>query len=408
MRQETLVESAEAVLSLTSSEAAALVETGSRLASRTAWWGEKTPPVDRSIIAVRHQAPGRYAVRVSDAVGVVVVGSLHILVQPKIPMAHLIYLLSMSGRVPRLDRGRSQLSAGESLWALVATWFITSTETLLHRGLVRDYRRTVAEMQAARGHLLPLHTTQAFYSGRLAVRCAFDDFCFDSPLNRVLRAAAREVVASPLLDWPLRRRAMTVLDRMGDASELQAGDTEKILDRQTRHYEDAWVLASHVMSSTGRVLAHGPDKAWAFLLRTPEMVEDGIRALLAKGLGLSRVQKRGIQLAGSSMTFNPDLLFDYGTAVGDVKYKLSKGDWDRPDVNQAITFAEAFGASSAAILRFRYPGTPKLADAIIGKKLLSELTWVVSDQSDPVAIGERLLDDTRAWLERARSDRQRH
>src|SRR4030095_3584780 len=137
----------------------------------------------------------------------------------------------------------------------VAAWFITSTETLLHRGLVSDYRRTVGEMQAARGHLLPLDTTQAFYSGRLGVRCAFDDFCFDSPLNRVLREAAREVVASPLLDWALRRRAMTVLDRMGDASELQAGDAEKTLDRQTRHYEDAWVLASHVLSSTGRVLA---------------------------------------------------------------------------------------------------------------------------------------------------------
>jgi hypothetical protein len=195
---------------------------------------------------------------------------------------------------------------------------------------------------------------------------------------------------------------MAVVDRMGDASELQAGDLDKTLDRQTRHYEDSWVLAIHVLSSTGRILAHGADKAWVFLLRTPEMIEDGIRALLANGLGTSRVQKKGIQLAGSSMTFNPDLLFDSRTAVGDVKYKISKGDWDRTDVNQVITFAEAFGASAAAILRFRNRATRQMTDVIVGKKLLSELTWSMEEQADAFEAGKRFLADTRAWLERVK------
>lgn len=400
MRQETLVESAEKVLSLTPDEAESLRGLGSRLASRATWWGATDPTGDRRVIAVRSQAPGRYGVRVADAVGVIAVGRLQILVEPKIPIAHLLYLLSMSGRFPRLDQSRPRLSLGESLWTLVATWFVTSTELLLRRGLVRDYRRTVADMSAARGHLMPLHTAQAFYSGRLSVRCSFEEFCLDSPLNRVLRAAATEVVASPLLDWPLRRRAMALLDRTGEAADLQPGDTEQALQRQTRHYEDAWVLALHVLSSTGRTLAHGPNKAWTFLFRTPDMVEDGIRGLLVGGLGSSRVQKRGIQLAGSSMTFNPDLLFDRGLAVGDVKYKISGGDWDRPDLNQAITFAEAFGASEAAIVRFRNPGTAKVPEAMIGKKRLSEITWPLDQEFSPVESGERLLDDTRSWLER--------
>jgi hypothetical protein len=132
------------------------------------------------------------------------------------------------------------------------------------------------------------------------------------------------------------------------------------------------------------------------------MVEDGIRGLLAKGLGVSRVQKRGIQLAGSSMTFNPDLLFDHGLAVGDVKYKISGGDWDRPDLNQAITFAEAFGSSEAAIFRFRSPATSQVPEALIGRKRLSELTWITGEEYDPVEIGERLLEDTRVWLERVK------
>jgi hypothetical protein len=43
----------------------------------------------------------------------------------------------------------------------------------------------------------------------------------------------------------------------------------------------------------------------------------------------------------------------------------------------------------------------EVPEALIGRKRLSELTWVTDEQSDPVEIGGRLLEDTRAWLERA-------
>jgi McrBC 5-methylcytosine restriction system component len=192
---------------------------------------------------------------------------------------------------------------------------------------------------------------------------------------------------------------MAILDRIGDAGELRPHDVQAGLDRQTRHYSEAWALALHVLSTTGRALSAGSQKAWTFLLRTPEMVEDGVRAILEGALGKARVQKRGIQLAGSSMTFNPDLLFDQGLAVADVKYKLSKGDWDRQDLNQAIAFAEAFGASEAGILRFRESRTPKMVDAVVGRKRVSELTWVVDADASPEMAAEAFIANTTAWLE---------
>ena len=39
------------------------------------------------------------------------------------------------------------------------------------------------------------------------------------------------------------------------------------------------------------------------------------------------------------MTFNPDLVFDNGLAVGHVKYKLSTGEWDRTDPYKVLAFA---------------------------------------------------------------------
>ena len=401
MRQEVVVESSEATLTLSAEEADALREAGLRLSSRAAWWGDSsTPPSERRVIRVEMLSPTRYGVRVADAVGVLAVGSLQIVVMPKIPLTHFLYLLSRSGRLPRLDVERAHLAAGDSFWTLIATWFVRTTEILLHQGLVLDYRRAVSEVQVARGHLLALQTAQAYYSGRMSVHCAFDEFCCDSPHNRALRAAASEVASSPLLAWPLRRRAMAIVHRTGDAGDLRPGDTGAVLDRRTRHYADAWALALHVLAATGRTLSSGAQKAWTFLLRTPELVEDGVRSVLEEGLGQSRVQKKGMQLAESSMTFNPDLLFDQGLAVGDVKYKLSDGQWAsaRGDFEQAVTFAEAFGVSEAAVFRFRVAETAKAPPIRIGQKTISEFTWSTEETVSPAEAGEKLVDDTGAWL----------
>ncbi len=68
-------------------------------------------------------------------------------------------------------------------------------------------------------------------------------------------------------------------------------------------------------------------------------------------------------------------MFDGGRAIGDVKYKLSKGEWDRADLYEVIAFAEAYRASQGLILRFREPGVPALAELAVGAKTVHEVTW---------------------------------
>ena len=110
--------------------------------------------------------------------------------------------------------------------------------------------------------------------------------------------------------------------------------------------------------------AKGADLAWTFLIRTPEMVEAGIRVILAESLVPIRVTKEARQAIGSSLTFNPDLVFDHGAAVGDVKYRLAGADWSRPDLYQAIAFAEAFGTDDAIVVNFGHSTVHALADVM--------------------------------------------
>jgi 5-methylcytosine-specific restriction enzyme subunit McrC len=399
VRRETIVESEESALALTTEEVLALKETGLRLASKWLWWGNADPPANRSVIQLRPSESGAWFVKVLEAVGVITVGALQIVIQPKIPLPHFLYLLSRSGCFPRLDLQRVRLARDDSLWNLVATWFVISMEHLLRRELVRDYLPEQAELRMARGRVAAVQTATTFYSGRLGLHCAFDEFGFDSSLNRVLKAAAREIASSAALQWDIRRRAAAALTRMAEVGDLQADDRRARLDRRTAHYADPWALALHVLQATGRTVAHGGEKAWGFLIRTPEMIEDGLRAVLTKSLGKERVQKKGVQLAGTSLTINPDLLFDKGRAVADVKYKLSSGEWYRPDLYQVIAFAEAFRAPAAALLRFRRPGVPEMSELAVGDKRITEITWHADERLEPGEAAHHFAAETGAWLE---------
>jgi hypothetical protein len=49
-----------------------------------------------------------------------------------------------------------------------------------------------------------------------------------------------------------------------------------------------------MLMGLSRSLAHGDSVAWTFLIRTPELVEEGVRRVLAQGLaGEFKVEKRG-------------------------------------------------------------------------------------------------------------------
>ena len=158
------------------------------------------------------------------------------------------------------------------------------------------------------------------------------------------------------------------------------------------------LLAKHLLQGQGRTLAAGGEAAWTFLIRTPEMIEAGIRQILLDGLGGGYVRKVGRQSTGSSLTFNPDLVFGEDRAVGDVKYKVSSGEWTRSDLYQAIAFAEAFQTKDATIVRFRQPNTDAVVDVTVGTKTIHEITWLADTDRGPEAVAADLVAQARAWL----------
>ena len=354
MRSEVLVESQDTTLAMSEDEAAALNAAGRRLASDRAWWGEVETSGDRTVVRCTPQGGGLWTVRVTDAVGLVSVGDLQLEVRPKIPVDHLLYLFGESGRFPRLDDQLARAMGGASLWALVARWYLAEIEGVLRKDLVRDYLDAGGWLKVIRGRVDPVRTVLALNSGHLEALCEFEDFGADTALNRNLLAAARLIAASYTLPWADRRRALSVVARMDGVSPLRASDARAQTDRRTAHYGTALALARHIVAGQGRSIEVGRHYARTFLIRTPEMVEEGIRRVLQKRLGHRwRIEKKGRQLVGSSMTLNPDLVVDDGLAVADVKYKWKGTDWPRSDLYQIVAFAVEYRSKVAALIGFR-------------------------------------------------------
>ena len=215
---------------------------------------------------------------------------------------------------------------------------------------------------------------------------------------RLIRAAAQRLVASPLLPQQIRTRAMRVAARIEETEDLRPGDMRVNLDRRTAHYREPVLLAKAIIQSLGRTPLAGGLIGWTFLIRTPEAVEDALRLFLAEALPDVTIHKTGLQLGGTALKFNPDLVFSAPSAVGDVKYKLSPGEWSRADLYQLVTFATAFGVRHALLVRFREPAERKCPDLIVGDVRVSERTWPADPLIPPPTAAVHFVDGVRNWI----------
>ena len=397
MRSETITESNATDVSLTDRQAEELRLVGRRLAARTEWWGDSPADIDtRTVVRCDRSAGDDYAVRVDNAIGVIAVDGLQIQVEPKIPLPHLLYLIARSDQIPRLSTERTHLDRGDGFFLLVALWFLDGCERVLRGDLAKSYGETTEELRSARGRIDPVATTTSLMTGRATVLCTYDRFTQDTPFNRLLRHALRLVVAASVFPVDVRQRARRIEQRFGRVGRIRQSDLAVRAQPPLPHYRNTLSLARLLVESRGIGLDVGGDAANTFLFRTPEAVEEGVRQQLKTRLEPRwRVEKKGRRLGGlRQRSVNPDLVFDRGLAVGDVKYRLSVGSIPTAYLYQVASFATAFGSRKGAVIEF---GTAGQEDSVeLGELLVGSFVWNIS--VDPATAAEQLAGALKSWL----------
>jgi 5-methylcytosine-specific restriction enzyme subunit McrC len=400
-RTEYLTEGDPTTIRATGGEGRALQALGPRLAATARRNDEheaEDAPDERTAIHCAARPHGRWEVQVNNAVGVVAVEGVQLVVEPKIPMDHFTFLLAAAGVGPRTAETRAQLRAGDSFWDLVARWFVSAAERVLRLDLIRDYQGARDDLQVIRGHVVPVTTATAFYRGRIAIDCEYEEFDIDNPLNRLLLAALRVVAASTAVDRGLRRSARRLQDRFDGVGDLQSGDAGAVVDIRTQYYKDAVALARHILYGQGRSVSGGGEVAWSFLFRTPTLVEAGVRKVLSEALSDNwYVSTDTRQLLPTRLRLQPDLVFDDGFAIADIKYKVSSKDWLRPDLYQVVTYATGYRTRRAALIAFRGKAQAVPSPVHVGDVEVHQFLWD-TEAASPAAAGQRVAEDVARWL----------
>lgn len=398
-RSITISESRLADVDISFVEARLLNELGRSLASRTRFWkNSKEDPTARSVIRCVYDGK-RWTVIVRNAVGMIRVGELQIRVVPKIPMNHFIYLLSVGGNLPRFVRDDIMTSSSRDLLELVAYWFVSAADGVLKRDLIRDYVEVDDDLAAARGQMDALATGSLYYAGRLMLSCRFDDFELNTPLNRILKAGARIVAGNGGFADALRRSAWRISQRLDIVGELTPADLAARPDRRTEHYEDALMLARLLISGEARTMEFGGCSAWSFLIPTPDVVERSVRMVLSDALAPGcEVTNRSRALTPSSLTVNPDLVFEPAFGIGDVKYKVNWEELPRTDLYQVVSFAAAYHLNHAALFSFKTDSRDSLADVHFGETAVRHFFWDARPDVPPAVAAECFVRDVRNWL----------
>jgi 5-methylcytosine-specific restriction enzyme subunit McrC len=322
-------------------------------------------------LQVRLTTDGRYELRARNQVGTIVLPTIDVLIQPKIDIPDLLFLLSYAARIS-WSTEEFAYAFTDDLFASLVWFFDTEMERARVYGLSRDYIDAHETLAMIRGRIDICEQLRRRQLRPYPLECRFQEYTEDTDLNRVLKEAHAAALAIPGLDSRLAVRVGERHRRLfADVSAVSfaAGVPDVHFTRLTAHWQPAFWLASLLLSYRSLQDEHGQVVGRAFTVRMDRIFERFVELVVTeelarKGLEVSpqlpvplttgaQVVKTKDPLTGVGM--RPDLVIQregVPVAVADVKYRRTEdvGDFQQPDVYQLFAYCAALGVPRGLLI----------------------------------------------------------
>ncbi len=394
-----IVESQAHLVELTPPQVNKLRILGRELASSRSWWGssEGDSP-DRQVIDVAPASSGFHKLVVRNAIGVLSVENLRIFVRPKIPAQHFSFIAAHAiFRDNRMAQEALSIAEGKEFHELLSHWLVNEAIALLRQGLSLDYKNRFDSLRFVRGRVISSQTWLNLSRGRVSIESEFSDSSVDAPENRLIKSALDSIKLDSLREPELAVRAHQAKKGFSEVESASRSDLNIRTRDLPRRYQRAVELARAILSHVGRDLNPGQAAAYSFLVRTPPLIEDGIREILRHGLHPSRVAAGGRVLSPSQVRSVPDLLAGDKPLTADVKYKHFGDSWNRQDLAQGVFFASSYSSPAGAVIGFSSRPSP-LPTVPVGPIAITPITWNISLTSSPEESASQLVVEVADWI----------
>jgi 5-methylcytosine-specific restriction enzyme subunit McrC len=329
-------------------------------------------------------------------VGAIHLDDLDIVVEPKVRMDRLLFMLSYAmGRIRDLEAAFG-LTRAQDLPEAIVMAFTRQASRALARGVQQGYRTIDDSALTLRGRLRVGDQMSRRYGPMPPAEVTYDDFTVDIELNRIILAATDRLSRFRLRAQDSRRALRGVEARLEGVS-LVTYDPRRLpsisFDRLNERYRDAVTLARWILRSASFDLGHGDAPATAFLVDMNRAFEDFVVEALREALGW----ECGVLVQGAGgrrlyldeadqVALQPDLSLWQGgrcVFVGDVKYKrILPSEYPNADIYQAVAYAVATGLDRALLIYAASEGEPASHRIV---RIAKQIDVVVLDLSVPPA-----------------------
>jgi 5-methylcytosine-specific restriction enzyme subunit McrC len=261
-----------------------------------------------------------------------------------------------------------------SILDLYFVLFLNEVENLLHRGLVKRYRKTEGNLPVLKGRLNFSHNIQQNLIHQERFYTDHQVYDQDHLINQILYCALvilNRIAASPFIKDRLARIRLDFPEMAQIA--IQAHHFERISEsRKTVHYREALQIARMIILNYSPDIKGGSEDMLALLFDMNKLWEEYIYRVLVRAkpdeLKVSfQNSKTFWQTAHISKTIRPDLVITRGdeTFIIDTKWKVIDSlKPDDDDLKQVFSYNLYWKSYHSILL---YPGTSISSQLMPGK-----------------------------------------
>jgi 5-methylcytosine-specific restriction enzyme subunit McrC len=305
--------------------------------------------------------PGWWTVGPAGKVGVARIGDVVIRVQPKVPIARLLFLLGYLMHGSAWQSSAVDLGEAADLVPAIVEALWRQVSHAIGQGLLPGYVTVEESSLVLRGRLLESAQLARHHGLPLPLEIRHDEFTVDIPENQILRTACERMLLVPRVGPQAQVKLRRLLREFGDVATIQRGDPVPSWQptRLNARYHTALRLAELVLRATSVEHSAGLVAVNGFLLDMPQLFEDFVTAALREALegsygGQAAAQSRGYLDVAGRVMLRPDITWQVGgavAAVADAKYKAEKpSGYPNADLYQLLAYCTVLGLRAGHLI----------------------------------------------------------
>lgn len=305
-------------------------------------------------------AGGEWRISGIRKVGIVRIDDIELRIHPKTPIDGLFHMLARGNQWGEWFDDETSLIAADNLYSAIAEVFGRWGERVLRGGVLQGYRAQRSAEPFIRGRWLISEQIGRRFGMPLPAELAYDDYTADIAENRLVRSAARRLLAVGGFPSHARARLHRIERRLANVGLLTRGRglPHVEFDRRNEVYRPLIALARLVLENESLEYLHGEESASGYLLNIAAVFEDYVAAEVRRHAGAHGgevVSQHASKLdIDGHVRIKPDLVWmsrGRVRAVLDAKYKIIKNDaFPNADVYQMLAYCVRHGVPDGHLI----------------------------------------------------------